>query len=202
MFQNMRSSLPYRTTPYGPLTEFSPGYWSTVTHDKYSCRWLAHTNNRYRHFSVTEYKAQLRGNSSVVEQCVTDTVCSELRIASTLRFCVPQEAQFSIIVWFNTGHDFCEMQLLGNYTVNRIDNYVLIPALRAGVAIQTVLDKGNILQLDTGLLLKNHHAHVFTNLYHNMVTYAKTTQNTGVLALFEAHYTATLIHQSTNFQIY
>ena len=103
-----------------------------------------------------------------------------------------------VIVWKDPQHDYQEMHSLGTHTIQQAGEYVLIPSLQAGGAVQQSLDsQDRTIQLDNGLIL--HHNEDSQNplqsLNDAVREYARSVADTVVAPLLEAHIAQTIIYQ-------
>ena len=90
------------------------------------------------------------------------------------------------------------MHSLGTHTIQQAGEYVLIPSLQAGGAVQQSLDsQDRTIQLDNGLIL--HHNEDSQNplqsLNNAVREYARSVADTVVAPLLEAHIAQTIINQ-------
>ena len=179
-----------KQSPYRKLTRTKAGEWKTSFHDHYECHWLHTTTKSYPHFTITEYKGELIGDDAFIHQDLTVTHC---RYNSF--YCIPQELPKSAIVWHKVNHRTEQFQLLGNYTANHLEDFVLIPKLGIGGAVQSTSKDGVFIQLDNGYLCEKQHdnsSHKYVRFISMSAQFLKNAKPSLATDLLEAHITVAL----------
>ena len=173
-----------RKTAYGPLTRVNHRTWQTRPSDHYVCHWMKTTNKNYPHFVVREYPGLLVGDDPFIHQDVTTTTCSYKQFS-----CIPNERPNSAIVWHKTSHDRSRFLSLGNYSYQRLDDFLLIPKLGIGGAVQSTSRNGYFLQLDNGFLceLRPHHKSNYDKFVQLATKFLKDAAPSTTTDLLEAH---------------
>ena len=103
----------------------------------------------YQHFVISAYVADLIGPDPFIHEDLTMTTCYYKDYA-----CIPQEIPTSVIIWNKVNHTTTCFRLLGNYTVHPLDDFVLVPQLNNGGAVQTTSTDEKMIQLDNGYLVQ------------------------------------------------
>ena len=145
------------------------------------------------------YQAQLIGSDMIIEQHLTTTKCWDI-LDPVLKIgtCTPHESPMDIIIWEDPHHPPDDMHNLKVHEIQQQGQYVLIPTLHVGGAVQEHygLDK-EILQLDNGLVIRN--IKLAPELLHGLLdivaTYAKQVADDVVAPMLEAHIVRTLFLQ-------
>ncbi len=171
------------------MRKVSSNRWTSTSADHYVCRWLQSDTERFSHFSITEYSGLLVGDDSFIHQDITKTTCVYQKFS-----CIPSEMPSSAIVWSKVSHDPSKFLALGNYTLHKLDDFILIPQLGIGGAIQSSTQDGQEIQLDNGFLCTLHPAphspyNQFRTQAANFIAKAKPSIATGVV---QAHIAAFL----------
>lgn len=125
----------------------------------------------------------IEGDSSVIYQSITTTRCVLLKLR-----CAPKELPRSVLVWqVPKNLDRHVYHSLGRYKVSLLDDFVLIPKLCIGGAIQ--INNTNSLVLDNGYLLQLHEE--TPSAFHEVLRSARIlsdpTPTVPYFALFSAH---------------
>eukprot|EP00794_Sanderia_malayensis_P014655 gene14655-16173_t len=107
---------------------------------------------------------------------------------------VPREKPATVIIWEPVHHNPSRFQPLGNYTIQILDDFVLIPKLAIGGAIQQTSSNDLLLQLDNGFLCEHSHQanHSYSQIFDRATTFLKTAKPSIHTDLLEAHITAAL----------
>ena len=182
-------ALHSKTSPYGTLHQSSHNRWDTHSSDRYICHWMKTDTERYNHFVMTIYNGLLVGDDPTIHQDVTKTICRYDKFS-----CQPSELPSSILVWDKSLHNPSRFMELGNYTLHRLGDFILIPKLGIGGAIQNTSPDNSYFQLDNGFLCKFHSTSVdsvraFTKQAKIFLKSAKPSVHTDLL---EAHIAVTL----------
>ena len=180
------------------IYKIEEGLWQSYVLEKYDCNLFRKTTTIKQLYEVQQFKAQLIGNATIIEQHLTDSECpSKINQLYDAGIC-NMNRSMKAIVWRNPNHDYNEMQSLGTHQVQRSGEYFLIPSLQVGGAIQQTMGiKEETIQLDNGLVLRNtkNHPNIFHLLTEAIKEYAKTVSDTVVAPLLEAHFIQTMIYQ-------
>ena len=188
------------TVPIGcdnkTLTLVNINYWNIHVTLTYDCSYSQTIVNKYYHFHVRTYKAQLVGAANVIEQHLTKTPCSPT-IDTSLHMgsYIPQENPNHIIVWRCPHHKRQEMNTLGICEIQQQGSYILIPSLHASGAIQEEFGPTRgIMQFDNGLVIRHVEAikRFLQGLLDIVTKYAKTVSDDVVAPMLEAHNVQTL----------
>ena len=109
--------------------------------------------------------------------------------------CVPQEEPLSVVVWKNASHDATSFHTIGTYPIQRLGDYVLIPPLKIGGAIQLEQNDGNFIQLDNNYVILRNSSSVNTSRLPDFYSHAKEqaskTSSGEHAALLTGHLVAT-----------
>eukprot|EP00794_Sanderia_malayensis_P002358 gene2358-2718_t len=184
-----RRAIQTGKSPYGPLNKVSSNIWQTRPTDHYVCHWMKSTTETYPHFLVHEYSGLLQADDPFIHQSVTSTTCNYRDMS-----CVPREKPATVIIWEPVHHNPSRFQPLGNYTIQILDDFVLIPKLAIGGAIQQTSSNDLLLQLDNGFLCELSHQanHSCSQFFDRATTFLKTAKPSIYTDLLEAHITAAL----------
>eukprot|EP00794_Sanderia_malayensis_P003864 gene3864-4403_t len=147
-----RRAIQTGRSPYGPLNKVSSTIWQTRPTDHYVCHWMKSTTETYPHFLVHEYSGLLQADDPFIHQSVTSTTWNYRDLS-----CVPREKPANVIIWEPVHHNPSRFQSLGNYTIQILDDFALIPKLAIGGAIQQTSSNDLLLQLDNGFLCELSH---------------------------------------------
>ena len=183
-----------KQSPYGLLTRTKRGEWKRANRDPFECHWLKTTTKGYPHFTITAYKGELVGDDPFIHQDLTITNCKYLNFN-----CIPEELRDSVVIWHKVDHRTQRFQLLGNYTAHLLEDFILVPDLGIGGAIQSTSQDGKLLQLDNGYLCEKQHD--VTNNYacflYKTTQFQKQAKPNIHTDLLEAHITVALEMQHT-----
>ena len=147
------TALSNKNTKYGKLDKISPGHWSTKSNDHYNCVWMENNKAQFYHFKISQYFGYLRGESHSIHQVITKSNCDYDKYE-----CIPKEEPHKIIIWKKIQHNFHKFRTLGNFTIQRLDSFFLVPELSIGGAAQ--FESPTEVQLDNGyIIVKNSSVH-------------------------------------------
>ena len=105
----------------------------------------------FNHFELRIYKIYIEGLNPEIHQSLTKTSCQYNDFSY-----IPQEEPLSVVVWKNAFHDATSFHNIGTYPIQRVGDYVLIPPLNIGGAIQLEQNDGNFIQPDNNyIILRN-----------------------------------------------
>ena len=148
------------------------------------------------------YPAQLVGDSTTIEQHVTDTRCSKyIPRKLKLSYCRPCAETLKIIVWEDPHHDPTIMKNLGNHKIKRSGDYVLIESLFIGGAIQRELGKDkSVIQLDNGIIIRkiNTSIDIYHALQYTLKDYTKRVGTDVMAPILEAHLASVIMEQKND----
>ena len=176
-------------TPFGPLQRVSTNRWQTRISDHYVCHWMKSDTVRYSHFIVTEYSGLLIGDDIFIHQDLTKTTCIYKKFS-----CIPKEMPHMALIWKRTKHNPSKFLKLGNYALQKLDDFVLVPKLGIGGAIQSSSNDGKLIQLDNGFLcsLRPNPASPYATFRKTAANYLKLAKPTLETSLLESHITVAL----------
>ena len=130
---------------------------------------------------ISAYVADLIGPDPFIHQDLTMTTCYYKDYA-----CIPQEIHTSVIIWNKVNHTTTRFRFLGNYTIHRLDDFVLVPQLNIGGAVQTTSTDEGMIQLHNGYLVEKRHSQLsryarFLNISTRFLKLAKPSPHTDLL---------------------
>ena len=171
---------------------FNTLVWSTNANDVYTCKWLKNQTNHFKHFTIILYEGELVGDDSFIHQPLTHNTCYYRNFS-----CSPSEIPTSQIVCLPSNHSFQRFRDLGLYDIQQLSDFILIPKLNFGGAIQNTRNRGLLFQLDNGFLVVRCKPtpsafSLFLALATKFLSNARPTLQSGLL---EAHLTLTLENQ-------
>ena len=179
------------------LYQVNPMHWKTKS-ETYNCVITAAITVFELDFHHRKFTAQIVGNNSHIQQHLTEKDCLITNRMSmnniTYGICKPDP--MSIIIWYDPKHDYEEFHSIGEFKVKQSGEYILIPGLNAGGAIQEYLPNNRIM-LDNGLILvrgKNTSNHL-NHLSNVVKKYSEAVANDVVAPLLQAHIIQTIIIQ-------
>ena len=108
---------------------------------------MQNVRKTFIHFTIQVYHGYLKGESEFIHQPVTRFSCKCSNF-----FCIPVERKHDIITWFKNKHRFNHYTSLGNYTIQKLDSFVIINSLNIGGAVQ--FSTKHLMQLDNGYRIK------------------------------------------------
>ena len=173
-----------KSTKYGPLAGKPNGKWVGNSHDSFLCSWLRTKTAKYMHFHLSRYVSSVMGDSPLLQQSITSTRCSVYR-----RWCTPSELPNSVIVWdLPKEMDRRLYHERGVHEVSRIGDFVLIPSLKIGGAVQQEDERGSI-SLDNGIVLEvlGDTKSTFSKLLNSAKNLSRVAPADAHAALLEAH---------------
>ena len=132
------------------------------------------------------------GTDAFIHQSITRTTCFYKKFS-----CQPSEFSNSRIVWQASNHNFNRFRSLGLFHVQQLADFVLIPKLKFGRAIQNEQGKGLLLQLDNGCLIikGNTHINSFKPFLQNATEYLSKACPSLQTGLLEVHLMLVLENQ-------
>ena len=146
--EECRQAITNLRTKTGKIYKISNTLYSTHTKDHYSCKWMRSTKSTFIHFTIQKYTGYLKGYNTIIHQKLSNTLCDYKDYE-----CIPKENTLSVIIWNSSKHNFETFHSLGNHTIQRLNAFILIPALGLGGAVQFESSTKKILQLDNGYLI-------------------------------------------------
>ena len=178
-----------KKTLYGQLTKVRKGEWQTTSRDRFLCHWLKTESESFPHFTLTAYHGELVGADPFIHQDLTLSQCLYDNFS-----CAPKEKPHSVLVWPKVNHTRRRFQYLGNYTIHRVGDYILIPKLRIGGAVQSTSADGKFIQLDNGYLYQQHHSESsnYARFLAASIKYLRQAKPSLTTDLVEAHITVAL----------
>ena len=149
----------------------------------------------FLHFTLTAYHGELVGADPFIPQDPTLSQCLYDHFS-----CAPKEKPHSVLVWPKVNHTRRRFQYLGNYMIHRIGDYILIPKLGIGGAVQSTSADGKFVQLDHGYLYQQHHSKSsnYAQFLAASTKYLRQAKPSLTTDLVEAHITVALEIQRAN----
>ena len=171
---------------FGRLFPTSSTRWSTNTDDVYTCKWLKAQTNHFKHFTITLYEGELVGDDSFIHQPLTHNTCYYRNFSSS-----PSEIPTSQIVWLPSNHFFQRFRDPGLYDIQQLSDFILIPRLDFGGAIQNTQNCGLLFLLDNSFLVVRRKPTPSAKFLSNACPMLQS-------GLLEAHLTLILENQRSN----
>ena len=152
----------------GELHAVNDNHFVTFSTDGYSCYWLRTITHIFHHLELRVSTSYIEGRNNEIHQSLTKTSCQYNEFS-----CVPQEEPLSVVVWKNASHDATSFHTIGTYPIQRVGDYMLIPPLNIGGAIQLEQNDGNFKQLDNNYVILRNSSSVNTSRLPDFYTLAK-----------------------------
>ena len=140
--------------------------------------------------------AEVTAKDNILHQPLTKTTCYPIT-----KHCTPKEFPKDIIIWLTIPQHPTAYRPLGNHTVIKVDNFIIIPELGIGGAIeartQDILHPHTSYLLDTGYIISQSELDELpTDFYNSSLRYVLETKSDTQRDILAAHIGNAILRQN------